>query len=876
MVVKDSARLYHEASNKDSAEHLRYLRSYLHAGIIALSNPQDTLEKGLRIVSPVSPLPPDALYRPIALDQLDFTTTDDLRDPVEFVGQDRAVKALDLGVTINRQGYNIYALGPSGTGKYSLIRKLVEGRAAQESPPPDWCYVYNFEQPYKPRVLRLPPGAGKQLQRDMERLVEELQTSLSAAFESEEYQTRRRVLEEEFQERQQQSLKELQEQARGRGLTLLRTPAGLAFAPLRDGDVMPPEEFGKLPQEEQDRIQGEIEALQEQLQKVLVLVPRWEREFRTRLRDLNVEVANFILTDLFGDLQDKYRELPAVLAHLEAIRRDVGENLESFLAGSGSEEQKQQEHIAANLLIPETFKQSPALRRYQINVLVDSSDAKGAPVIYESNPSYLNLVGRVEQMAMMGALITDFTLIKPGVLHRANGGYLILDALKVLSNPYAWEGLKRALEFSEVRIESPVQMLSLTSTVSLEPEPVELDIKVILMGDRMLYYLLAQADPDFNELFKVQADFDDEFVLDDETSQLFARLIATIVQRDGLLPFDKSAVRRVIEQGARMVEDKERVTARMQSIVDLLEESDHWARTAKAQVVSASHVQQAIDAQIYRADRVRTRMQEETLRETIMIDTTGVRVGQINALSVLQVGNFAFGRPSRITATVRLGRGEVVDIDREVEMSGPIHSKGVLILSSLLRARYAADHPLSLGASLVFEQNYSGVDGDSASSTELYALLSAIARVPIKQSFAVTGSVNQLGQVQAIGGVNEKIEGFFDLCNARGLTGEQGVLIPNANVKHLMLRHDIIQAVEEGKFHLYPIRTVDEGIEVLTGMPAGEQDEEGHYPPNTINRMVEDRLLELLEISRKYGREGQDGQDRMDESEGSNSRKKKL
>ncbi|RIK44069.1 MAG: ATP-dependent protease [Chloroflexi bacterium] len=800
----------------------------------------------------LQPLPPEALYTRCTLSHMDFETTAELGNDIEFIGQDRAIAAIELGITIDRQGYNIFALGPSGTGKYTVIQHFVEQQAAQEPPPDDWCYVNNFDQPYMPVALRLPTGMGKQLERDMGRLVEDLRTGLSSAFESEEYTTRRRTLEEEFQERQQGSLKELQDTARERGLALLRTPAGLAFAPLRGGEVIPPEEFQKLPEEEQKRVQGEVEALQEQLQKVLLQVPRWEREYRTRLRELNNEVTALVVNDLLDDLLTKYKELPDVLHYLQAVQQDISDHLDDFL-DTGDDKPAQGE--AANLPIPETFKKSPALRRYQVNVLVDSSDAQGAPVIYESNPSYLNLVGRVEQMAMMGALITDFTLIKPGVLHRANGGYLILDALKVLSSPYAWEGLKRALQFRQIRIESPVQMLSLTSTVSLEPEPIPLDIKVILMGDRQLYYLLAQADPDFNELFKVAADFDDEFVRDDETTRQYARLIAAIVRRNELLPFDRSAVCRVIEQAARLVEDSERVTAQMQAIVDLLEESDHWARREQAALVTAAHVQQAIDAQIYRSDRVRERMQEQMLRETVLIDTEGAKVGQINGLSVLFLGTFSFGRPSRITATVYMGPGEVVNIEREVEMSGPLHSKGVLILAGFLRSRYAQQRPLSLSASLVFEQSYGGVDGDSASSTELYALLSAIAQVPIRQSFAVTGSVNQFGQVQAIGGVNEKIEGFFDLCKARGLTGDQGVLIPAANVKHLMLRQDVVEAVAAKQFAIYPIRTIDEGIEVLTGMKAGEPNAKGQYPAGTFNRKVADALAVFAEKSKEFAQQ---------------------
>ena len=809
-------------------------------------------------MSPVSPLSPETLYHRCTLDFLEFNTTADLPDRGDFIGQDRAVKALELGVSIQRKGYNIFALGQSGTGKHALIRRLVEARAKDEAPPDDWCYVNNFDQPYIPRALRLPAGMGKELQREMERLVEDLRTGLSSAFESEEYQNRRRVLEQEFNERQQESLKVLQDKARERGLALLRTPSGLAFAPLRNGEVLPPEEFQKLPEEEQQRVQQEVEALQGELQKVLLQVPRWEREFRGRLRELHDDVTAIVVTDVLDDLQAKYKDLPAVLDYLQAVQRDIGDHLGDFL-DDGEEKPKEG---TPDVPIPESFKKAPGLRRYQVNVLVAAGDATGAPVIYESNPSYLNLVGRVEQMAMMGALITDFTLIKPGVLHRANGGYLILDALKVLTSPYAWEGLKRALQFRQIRIESPTQMLSMTSTITLDPEPIGLDVKVILMGDRQIYYLLAQQDPDFLELFKIAADFDDEFVRDEETTREYAHLIATIVRREELRPFDRGAVCRVIEHASRLAEDAERVTARMQSIVDVLQEADHWAQAAGATTVGAKYIQQALDAQVYRSDRVRQRMQEETLRGTIMLDTTGSQVGQINGLSVISMGTFEFGRPSRITATVHLGKGDVINIEREVDLSGPLHNKGVLILAGYLRSRYATEQPFALDASLVFEQSYGGVDGDSASSTELYALLSAISRTPINQSLAVTGSVNQLGQVQAIGGVNQKIEGFFDLCVARGLTGDQGVLIPATNVKHLMLRQDVVEAVAGDKFRIYPIVTIDEGIEILTGFPAGVADGDGVYPEGSVNRRVADRLAEMVAKRKALGaRDGQAGND---------------
>jgi len=795
------------------------------------------------------PLPPEALYTTCTLEQLEFETTDDLKPLDGFLGQDRAIKAIDLGVSIRRQGYNIFALGPSGIGKHTLVRQLVEEKAANEPPPSDLCYVNNFAQPSSPNVLVLPAGTGTNLKKDMRLLTHDLRTSLASAFESEEYQSQRRVLEEEFQERQQESLQGLREKAKVEGFALLRTPSGLAFAPLKDDEVMPPEEFQKLPQPEQEQIEQAVEALQVELQQALQQVPRWEREFRSRLDELQQEVAGFVLTDLMKDLYDKYSELEQVTTYLQAVQQDVGENLGDLLESENASADSPMAAVNAG----QQHGRSPALRKYEVNLLVDATDATGAPVIYENNPSYLNLVGRVEQMAMMGALLTDFTLIKAGALHRANGGYLMLDALKVLSGPSAWEGLKRALKYGEIRIESPLQMMSLTSTVSLEPEPVKLDIKVILMGDRKLYYMLAQADPEFHDLFKVAADFDDQFVRDEETITLYAQLIASMVRDEDLLPLERRAVCRMIEYAAREVSDAERITARMQNVADLLKETDFWARAAEVEFITEAHIEQALDAQIYRSDRVNQRMQESVLRETVLLDTDGDAVGQINGLAVYQLGNVAFGKPSRITASVRMGRGEVVDIEREVELSGPLHSKGVMILSSFLMARYTADIPLSLSASLVFEQSYGGVDGDSASSTELYALLSAISGVPIKQSFAVTGSVNQKGQVQAIGGVNDKIEGFFDLCQARGLTGDQGVLIPSANVKHLMLRHDVVQAAKEGLFRIYAVDSIDQGMEILTGVPAGER-VEGQYAEGTINRLVEDRLMEYAKKRYSFGK----------------------
>jgi lon-related putative ATP-dependent protease len=480
-----------------------------------------------------------------------------------------------------------------------------------------------------------------------------------------------------------------------------------------------------------------------------------------------------------------------------------------------------------------------------VNVLIDHSDEQHAPVVYENHPSYDNLLGRIENIAEMGTLVTDFNLIRPGALHKANGGYLILNARKLLMSPYSWEALKRVLQSRQIRIESIGQALGLVSTVSLNPEPIPLDVKVVLLGDRFIYYLLCHYDPDFLELFKVAADFDDAFSRAPESQQQYAKLIGSIASKEKMRHFDKGAVMRLIEHSSRIAGDVEKLSTQVGQLADLLREADYCAARAGRSVVTRSDVQCSIDAHVRRSDRVRERLQEATLRNTIYIDTGGSKVGQVNGLSVMQLNGFAFGHPSRITARIRLGKGEVINIEREVELSGPIHSKGVLILAGFLGGRYAADYPLSLSASLVFEQSYSGVEGDSASSTELYALLSAIAELPIKQSLAVTGSVNQQGEVQPIGGVNEKIEGFFDLCKARGLTGEQGVLIPASNVKNLMLRQDVVAAVSAGQFHIYPVDTIDQGIELLTGIEGGERNEDGDYPYGTVNHLVQRRLHEM-------------------------------
>ncbi|MDD3826258.1 MAG: ATP-binding protein [Anaerolineae bacterium] len=795
----------------------------------------------------------EELYQETTFENLSFETTSDLEDLDTVLGQPRAVDAMQFGVGIAARGYNIFALGPAGTGKREVVTHYFQQRAEDASVPPDWVYVNNFDEPHRPRAISLPAGRATVFRQDMETLIEELETALSAAFESEEYQARKQTIASEFQERQSQSFEQLQERAQQRGIALLRTPAGLAFAPMREGEVMAPEEIQNLSEEERKRMEAEVEELQEELQKIVRQVPGWQRGIQERLKELNREIAQFAVGGLIDDLRQKYRDNEKIVQHLDAVQKDVVQHARSVLGG--------EEEAAANLppmlrglaAAQQTGTESVLMRRYRANVVVDNSQATGAPVIHEDNPTYQNLIGRVEHQAQLGALVTDFNLIKPGAMHKANGGYLVLDARKVLVQPYAWEGLKRAIQSREVRIESVGQMLSLITTTSLEPEPIPLDVKVALFGDPELYYLLYYMDPDFPELFKVSADFASQMDRNQENQELYARMIASIVRRENLKPFARSGVARVLEQSARMLGDSDKLSVQMRDIADLLRESNYWASQNGHEAVTANDVERAIEARIYRSDRMRERVQESIQRNILLIDTREKKVGQVNGLSVLQLGNFAFGQPSRITARVWLGKGNLINIEREVEMSGPIHSKGVLILSGFLGERYATDTPLALSASLVFEQSYAGVEGDSASSAELYALLSAISEVPIKQSLAVTGSVNQHGEVQAIGGVNQKIEGFFDVCKAQGLTGDQGVLIPTSNVQHLMLRQDVVNAVREGQFHVYAVDTIDRGIEILTGAPAGEKDEEGNYPPGSINYLVAKRLVQMAERSKRFG-----------------------
>jgi lon-related putative ATP-dependent protease len=800
-------------------------------------------------VEPGRPLPPARLYRPCDPAELPFEQAAELEDLLEPIGQDRAVEAVQFAVAMRPKGYNVYALGASGTGKHTLVRDLLRRKAESAPTPPDWCYVHNFADPQKPRRLQLPPGRGNGLREAMKRLIEELRAALPAAFERDDYRARRDVVDQQFKGRSEKGFGELQRRAEPKGISMLRTPTGLALAPWRDGKVLTPELFEALPEAERERIQRDLAEVQGELEGVMQQVPQWEREHREALRELNRNTTGAAIGLMMDELRAGYCDFSDVVQYLDAVERDIKENADDFLA----------QPLQGGPIPPpvEEAMSETRFRRYQVNVIVDNGGKHGAPVIYEDNPTHQTLVGRVEYMARFGALVTDFNLLSPGALHRANGGYLMLDAQRLLSGNLGWASLKRALNAGEIRMETLEQLLSTASTVSLQPEPIPLDVKIVLLGPPTLYYLLSSADDDFRESFKIAADFDDRIERTPQTTLLYARFIAGVVRREKLLPFDRGAVARVIERGARLVGDADRLSAGLREIVDLLQEANQLAIGAGKTIVTADEVQKAIDGQFRRGDRIYRRLQEEIGRETIRIETDGEQIGQVNGLSVMTLGGLSFGNPTRITARIRFGRGEVVDIEREVELGGPLHSKGVLILSGFLGGRFGGTRPLSLNASLVFEQSYGGVDGDSASAAELFALLSALAEVPIRQSFAVTGSVDQLGRIQAIGGVNEKIEGFFDACHITGFTGRQGVMIPMSNVKHLMLRQDVVTTAAKERFRIVPIETVDQGMALLTGLVAGEPDAEGNYPSGTVNHRIAARLdafaARAAELTRNTG-----------------------
>ncbi|VAW64906.1 ATP-dependent protease La Type II [hydrothermal vent metagenome] len=779
--------------------------------------------------------------RPLcSAESLPFESTAELEDLPEILGHERAFEAIEFAINVTHRGFNLYVMGSSGLGKHGLIRKFLSKRSLLEETPSDWCYVSNFEQDYKPRALKLPPGKGRGFKKDMKNLMEDLAKAINASFEASEYQEQIQVIEKSFQNKQASLLDKHAEQAEQQDINLSQTPSGFILTPIVDGHNVTEEEYDSLPEVEKEEIEDKIGAFQEKLEYLAPEMSRQRREHNIKIKKLNRKVALFASSNLIKDTKRKYKALPEVVNYLKALQEDVLHHLELFSEtedddSSGSDHSHQQ------------GSQNESMERYQVNLIVDCCNQKGAPVVYLDNPTYQNLVGRIEYESRSGSPGSNFTLIKPGALLQANGGYLVLDAHKILSSPHAWDALKRSLYAKKVKIENLEQVVGGDTSVTLEPEAIPLKVKVIVLGDRDTYYLLHDIDPDFPELFKVEADFEEEVLRDEASTLQYARLIASRARKFKLKNLDAAAVARIIEFSSRLANDSEKLSTRLRTIDDLLIETQYWAEQSQNQLISGDDVQKAIDSQIKRTNRIQGLIQSDIQRGTLMINTDGEAVGEINGLSVFDIGKYGFGQPSRISATVHQGSGKIINIEREVDLSGSIHDKGVLILSALLASRYTRDTPLSFSASITFEQSYGLIDGDSASVAELCVLISALTSLPIAQGLAITGSLNQQGRVQAIGGVNEKIEGFFDICKQRGLNGKQGCIIPEVNIKNLSLRKNVVDAIETGDFNVYPIEHYEDALELLLGMPAGEEHIDGSYDKGSINDRVVKRLCEFSE-----------------------------
>jgi lon-related putative ATP-dependent protease len=792
-------------------------------------------------------LRPEELRKTCDPQLLGCSTSEEMYTLETIIGQERAVRALQFGLGIKNSGFNIYVAGPPGTGKTTAIEQFLEAVAKGQPVPGDWCYVNNFEDAYRPDALRLPPGRAGNLQADMKNLIEEAQREIQSAFGSDEYAAKRKEVGQTYQKRRDEIFAAIERQAQDAGFFIQVSPIGLITIPVVKGKPISEEEFLALNDEDRDRLSQQQKKLQDEIQVAVRDAKGLERQANEAFRGLDQEVARFALSSLVDELQEKYQDLLEVGSYLEAVQDDILANLSDF------RQEPDEAQPAMALGVPGS-KRSP-FRKYRVKVLVDNTAAKGAPVIVELNPTYNNLFGRIEQEAQFGTLVTDFTIIREGSLHRANGGYLVLPIEEVLRNPFSWDSLKRALRNQEIVIEDAGEKLGYVATKGLRPEPIPLDVKVVLVGQPLLYHLLLSYDESFGELFKVKADFGTDMDRTPENMRDYVSFVGTICKTESLKHLDTSALAAVVEQGSRLAGDQEKLSTRFGELADLIREASYYAMQDDPPYVSGVHVNRAVEERYYRSSLVLEKSRELIAQNTIMIDVEGTKVGQVNGLSVIDLGDIAFGRPSRITASVTVGEEGVIDIEREAKLGGPIHTKGVLILAGYLSAQFAQDKPLSLSARLVFEQSYAGVEGDSASSSELYTLLSALSGLPIRQGIAVTGSVNQKGQVQAIGGANEKIEGFFEICQAKGLNGAQGVIIPATNVRHLMLKPPVVEAVRDGKFHIWPVGTIDEGMEILTGVRAGMRQEDGSFEPESVNQRADTRLRELAETMRDFAKE---------------------
>jgi lon-related putative ATP-dependent protease len=789
------------------------------------------------------PLPPERLRKECRPDLMHCETTKDLIPLQEIIGQERAVRALKFGLGIMDRGFNIYVAGYPGTGRTTAVRNFLEDVARTKPEPSDWCYVNDFSNEYVPNAIRLPAGSGKDFQKDMKSFVENARTALPKAFESEDYAAKRERTINDVESQRKELINQLNAEAQRQGFIIQSTPIGLLLVPVIKGKPISEQELLTMPPKTREEIQNKKERLGSELRNAMRQFMDMDRKIHEELDKMNRDVALFALGHLIADLKEKYKGNTDVTAFLDSVQTDVLDNLAQFI-------RRPDESPQTPFQLP-WMKEAP-FKKYEVNVVVDNSEVKGAPVVMESNPTYQNLFGRVEKEAQFGALITDFTMIRGGSLHRANNGYLILPVEELLRNPFSYEGLKRALKSEHIKIEEAEERFGYITSKSLRPEPIPLDIKVILIGDPYLYEQLYVLDMEFSQLFKVKADFDTSMNRTEENIERYAAFVCTLCAKESLKHLDGSGLAKLVEHSSRLAEDQEKLSTRFAEVADVIREANFYATEEKSDFVTGAHVRKAIEEKVYRSKLVQEKIQEMIKRGVLLIDTDAEEVGQVNGLSVTGTGDFEFGTPSRVTASVGLGRDGVIDIEREAKMGGPIHTKGVLILSGYLNEKYAQDKPLSLSTRLVFEQSYGGVEGDSASSTELYAILSVLSELPIKQNLAVTGSVNQKGEVQAIGGVNEKIEGFFEVCKAKGFTGKQGVMIPESNVQNLMLKEEVVDAVKAGQFRIYSVKTIDEGIEILTGMKAGERLKDGTIEKDTVNFFVDKRLREMAEKLREF------------------------
>ena len=787
-----------------------------------------------------------AVYKP---DQVECATTETLKPTEEIIGQERAQRALRFGLEILERGFNIYVAGIPGTGRRTAVKKFLDELAKTKTKADDWIYVNNFVNPYEPLAIRLPPGMSSKLKKDMASFVGEARRALPRAFESDDYATKREEALGKLDKERETVVGQVNESAAKQGFTIQMGPTGLMIIPVIDGKPLTQEEFEALPKETQAGILQRREALDVDLRSGFRKVRELDAKGMEVVTKLNSEIALYAIGHLLTGLKERYGKINDILSYIDSVQKDILDNLGTFL-GSAPQQQPAQEQVPPQF--QQWLEKDVAFRKYEVNVVVDNGGLAGAPVVFEETPSYQNLLGRAEKEVQFGVVTTDFMMIRPGSVHKANGGYLVIPVLDLFRYPFAWEGLKSALKTDKVRIEEPGEQAGFIATRGLKPQPIPLNVKVIIIGTPDINQILHEGDPDYPDLFKVRADFDTVMDRNEDNTKKYAAFTCTLCKRFNLKHLDNTAVAKVVEYGSRLAEDQKKLTTRFSSIADLIREANFYAMQEKVQFTTVKHIEKAIEEKLYRSNLIQEKIQEFIERGVFLIDTDGSKVGQINGLSVMEMGDIAFGRPSRVTASVAVGRDGIIDIERQAQLGGPTHTKGVLILGGYLANKYAQDKPLSLTAKLVFEQSYGGVDGDSASSTELYAILSALSGLPIRQSIAVTGSVNQRGEVKAIGGENEKLEGFFEVCKAKGLTGKQGAMIPTSNVQNLMLKEEILEAAEAGKFTIYPATTIDEGIEFLTGVPAGEREADGSYREGTVNYLVNKRLMEMAETVMKF------------------------